>query len=80
MDGIAPNGQLDSAALISENALYQRNVRFLDGPLAKRFAQLRVRRVVLGDEDHARGFLVQPMNDSWPQRIAPLRKRLPTPQ
>src|SRR6266852_6952870 len=80
MDGIAADGQLDSAALLSENALHQRDIRFLDGAFAKGFAELRVRRVVLGDEDYARGFLVQPMHDSRPQRIAGLRKRLPAPK
>src|SRR6267143_2143526 len=80
MDGIAPNGQLDSPALLSENALHQRDIRFRNGSLAKSFAQLGVRRVVLGDKDHPRGFLVQPMYDSRPQRIAGLRKRLPAPK
>src|SRR5713226_8486945 len=80
MDGVAPDGQLDSAALLSENALHERDIRFLDGPLAKSLAKFRVRRVVLGDQDHARGFLVQAMNDSRPQWIPGLRKRLPAPR
>src|SRR5216684_1984554 len=48
MNRVASNGQLDAAALLPENALHQRDIRFLDGPLPKSFAQLRMRRVVLG--------------------------------
>jgi len=60
--GSRPNGQLDSPALLSENALHQRDIRFRNGSLAKSFAQLGVRRVVSwGDKDHPEVFLVQPM-------------------
>ncbi len=80
MHRISPNCQLDAAALLSENALHQRDVRFFDGPLAKSFAESGVCRIIFRHQDHTGSFLVQAVHDSRPQRIPALRKRLPAPQ
>ena len=72
MNRVASDCQINAAAFLRKNALHQRDIRLLDGALAKRVPEFCVRHVVLGHQDHARSLLVQTMHDSRPQRIATL--------
>jgi len=54
--GRAPMASSIRAALLSKNALHQRNIRFLDGAQAKRFAEFGVRGIVSWQPESRRKF------------------------
>ena len=75
-DGIAGDGQLDAAALFGEHALDEGDIGFLDAAFAKRLREEAVGEIVFRDEENARGFLVNAMNDAGAEGVATLRKGL----
>ena len=70
----APDGQHDAAGLFFQNALHHRQISFFYGALVERFAKLGVRRVILGNQNHAGSLFVEAMHDSGTQRVTAFGK------
>jgi hypothetical protein len=70
MRGISPDRGLNPALRCRGRTVHQRKVSFVHTPLLELSLQQLKRFIILGDQDQARGVLVEPMDDSRPQFAA----------
>ncbi len=73
---IARNSQIDAAMIFGEFPFDEGQVSLPDFAAAKSFGETGVCGIILGNEDGARGFFVQAMDDSRAKGIAGARERL----
>src|SRR2546423_165583 len=58
MNGVAANWEINFAGGIIEAAFHQSDIGLFDGAGTERFGQLRVSKVILGNDNEAGGFFV----------------------
>src|SRR6266566_4902637 len=76
MARIARNSQIDAAMIFGEFPFDEGQGSLPDCAAAKSFGETGVCGIILGNEDGARGFFVQAMDDSRAKGIAGARERL----
>lgn len=78
--GVAPDRQVDAPVSFLQHALHERDISFLDLAPPERLAKLRVRKVILRNQDHAGSVFIQPVNDPGTQSVCSLGQLLPPPK
>ena len=71
------DGGVDFAGIARKFAAHNRVVNFPDLARGKLFGKCQMRLVILGNDEAAAGFLVQPVNDARPRDTADAAERTP---